>query len=140
MTGLDKRQCKACTQMTVLKSYPFLIQSTRSRCNHQSNGLQHKKLKKFTKSKLKVMQQRNINLRLQTQNITWKQQREHPQSWTKFSASWKEKTTQKPMFSPCHCHWKIFWNFMCFWCRFCPPSLTWWKCQPLENWILHFTQ
>ena len=33
------------------------------------------------------MQQRNINSRLQTQNITWKQQRECPQSWTKVSVS-----------------------------------------------------
>lgn len=31
------------------------------------------KAEKFTKSKVKVMQQRSINSRLQTQNITWKQ-------------------------------------------------------------------
>jgi hypothetical protein len=54
------------------------------------------------------------------------------------SPCWIEKTTQKSVFSPWHCHQKLFQHFMCFRCSFTEFEAK--LHQPLQNCGLYLTR
>jgi len=79
------------------------------------------------------MQQRNVNSRLQTQNITGKQPYECSQSSTKVSASLKGENHPKVCVLPMPLSQEDILESYVFLMQVLSPGLTCCKWQPLEN-------
>jgi hypothetical protein len=90
-------------------------------------------LKKSRESKVKVMQQINVNSTIQTQNITGKQPYECSQSSTKVSVSLKGENHPKVCVLPMSLSLKDILESHVFLTQVLSPSSTCCKGQPLEN-------